>query len=325
MNMEQRYLQAAALDLAAEAHSLLQGKENKEVEGVSENVWQQEHAKVTEIKIMNQKGAKAMGRPIGSYITIDIPELRKDFTGYLLEPISAILAKELKKLLPPKTAQQQQPILVVGLGNFQTTPDALGPQTVAFTQPTYHFYQEAPMEEKKAISPLCAIAPGVVGNTGIETAEIIKGVADNINPCCLIIIDALAAASITRIGTTIQISNTGIKPGSGISNHRHAIDETYMGAPVIAIGMPTIVHAGMIINEAISNCCQNPNVCFSTKNQNIILETIDDLLKPFDGDLLVTPKEIDHLIPIAAKIIAAGIARASHPGATKNNYHLYLQ
>lgn len=323
------YHKVQNLDLATEAHSLLQGKGHTEISGVSQKVTHTDFAKITNIKILNHQGEKAMGRPRGNYITIDMPELKTDYDNELLEPISDILGEEIKNLLPK--IEKNQPILVVGLGNSQSLPDALGPKVVAYTQPTMHFYQQQNPDLNQSeiqsldMLPLAAIAPNVTGNTGIETAKIVKAVVEEIQAAAVIVIDALAAKNISRIITTIQLTDTGIRPGSGVQNHRQAINSDFLGVPVIAIGMPTVVHAGMVINETIERIAENSEVNFETQNENLILETVAQILEPFNGNLLVTPKEVDSFIPKAGKIIAAAIAKACHKGATSSNISNYLQ
>mgnify|MGYP000850979595 FL=1 len=309
-------------DLAVEAHRLLRGEANTEIHGVTQEIETYENGEANIIKIINEEGAAAMGRPIGSYITITVPGLRDDYTGVLVEPISSLLAKYLITLLPKPTSEH--PLLVIGLGNWQTTPDALGPQVIAHTQPTNHIYEQADKEMQADLMPLCAFTPGVLGNTGIDTAAIVQGVVEKVKPCTLIVIDALAAASVSRICTTIQISNTGICPGSGIVNHNRAIDEQTMKVPVIAIGIPTVVNAKTIIRETLNTLSTLIN-SDASGNQKLGEEIAKKLLAAFEGELIVTPKEIDHLLPLSAKIIAAAIALAVHPGANKENYNLYMQ
>ena len=314
-------LSTADYDLAVEAHSLLRGDANTEVSGVTQEVKHHETGDVTIIEIINDEGAAAMGRSIGTYITMNIPEIIYDYTGSLVEPISIVLTQYLRPLLPKPTLEH--PILVIGLGNWQTTPDALGPQVISHTQPTRHFY-DIPNNDTADLMPLCAFTPGVLGNTGIDTSNIVKGVVDEVHPCCLIVIDALAAASISRINTTIQLSNGGIRPGSGIIKHNKPINKDTMGIPVIAVGIPTVVNAKIIIQETL-------NMLFQMINSNPAIDQglgdkiAQNLLSAYDGELIVTPKEIDHLIPLNAKIIAAAIALSIHPGANKDNYNLYMQ
>ncbi|MCL2817969.1 MAG: GPR endopeptidase [Clostridiales bacterium] len=314
---------APTLDLANEAHSLLRGKENKEIDGDAEQIEKYRHAKVVTITIKDERGAKIMGKPIGRYVTIEAPDIR--FDKNLEAEISAILAERLRQLLPPPS---NETILLIGLGNDHATPDSLGPSVVDYTIATRHIKTYSPEVMGADLAPICVLAPGVLGITGIETAEIIKGVVAHVKPKCIIAVDSLAAASINRVSTSIQIADTGINPGSGVGNKRVPINEKTMGAPVVAIGVPTVVNTTVIIFETLSALVdfweqegrEIPRIDEKT------LEFINGkLLSSFKGSMIVTPKEIDQLIQNIARIIAAGIAQAVHPCVNKNNYHLYIQ
>lgn len=316
------YKKAANFDLAMEAKAALQGNINQEISGVKEIVNEYDNVKVTEIEILNEAGAKQLKRNIGKYITIEIPELSTYNKATVTEDIIKITTKVLKNLLKIK---KNQPILIVGLGNSYTTPDSLGPAVISKIQPTAHVYEFFEEKIQKQISPICLLTPGVLGNTGIATFDTVNGVVENIKPSAIIIIDALATGSIKRICNTIQITDTGIRPGSGIRRNNKEINPKNMGIPVIAIGIPTIMHAGTIINEAISCCLNNPQIFFNSQNENVILDTVEELLKPYSGDLMVTPKEIDTMIPVCANIIATAIVRTVHPGLKNSEYREFMQ
>lgn len=315
-----------SLDLALEANELLRGAAQKEIPGVQEDIETHPNAKVTTITILNDQGAAMMGKPSGRYVTIEAPEIR--YNRGITEEISVILAEKLRGMLKisPNGA-----VLLIGLGNWNATPDALGPQVVDNSTATRHLYQFAPEAVEEGMRPLCALAPGVLGITGIETAEIIKGVVDRVKPECIIAVDALAAANISRISTTIQIADTGISPGSGLGNQRMGINQQSMGVPVIAIGVPTVVNAAVIVHETLSKLQDtlgsniNSAVLAKYINPDLSQELIQQLFEKFEGNLVVTPKEVDELITNVAEIIAAGVAQAVHPGATRDNYHQYLQ
>ncbi|MPN05548.1 Germination protease [bioreactor metagenome] len=181
----------------------------------------------------------------------------------------------------------------------------------------------------KNLRPICTLAPGVLGITGIETAEIIKGVVEHVHPVCIIAVDSLAAASIQRVGTTIQISDTGINPGAGVGNKRQPINKETMGIPGIAIGVPTVVNTSIIIYETLNSLLEYWREKGYTKIPAINKETVCDIskrmLSAFEGNMVVTPKEIDQLVMDISRIIAAGIAQAAHPGVNEENYHLYIR
>ncbi len=224
-------------DLAVENKECFEGSDT-EVSGVSVKEKQLAHdIKVTRVDIVNNEGAKAMNKPIGTYITIESENLLLDETEFLRK-MKRVLAKEIRAMLP-KTKDVS--VLVVGLGNRDVTYDALGPIAISYIDITKHINDYFGKEEDE--NSVSALVPGVMAQSGMEAASIIKGVVDETKPDALIVIDALAARSIDRLNTTIQLTNTGINPGSGVGNHRNAIDEETMGVRVLAIGVPTIIDA----------------------------------------------------------------------------------
>lgn len=226
---------------------------------------------VTTVDVLNAEGAEAIGKPVGRYVTLDVNSFVYDtdiFDGRLDD-----FAEILRALLPQKT----ESVLIAGLGNVNITADALGVRTGEYILPTRHIINDL----KKAfgtdsIMSVASVATGVLGDTGVETAEIIKGVAAQIQPSCVIAVDALAASSAERLGTTVQFANSGITPGSGVGNHRHEISGNTLGVPVISVGIPTVVR-----------------------------------VSAYDGgssaSSYVTPREIDRIIQQGAKLIGMGI------------------
>lgn len=244
------------LDLALEAHELLRGATGQEIPGVREDKEELSNATVTTVTILSPEGARMMNKPLGKYITIEAPNLR------IIDPeiqteISNVLARKLQELIP---TSEQLNILLVGLGNWNATPDALGPKVIDQSVVTRHLYNYAPEALTPGLRSVCALAPGVLGITGIETAEILRGVVEKVQPNIMVVVDALAAKSIDRIGSTIQIADTGISPGSGVGNQRAGINQETMGIPVIAIGCPTVVHAAIIMEEVILKLFQELNM-----------------------------------------------------------------
>ena len=194
---------------------------------------------VSRVKITNENGEQAIGKPKGTYTTIDFKQF-KIAESEDIEKASEVLSQELKNIIDSHITKQED-ILVVGLGNIYVTPDALGPKVINEIDVTRHIIKYLPQYIDENARPVTAIAPGVLGTTGIETLEILKGVVDNIKPKLLIVIDALASRSIERISSTIQIADTGIVPGAGVGNTRKEISKNTLGIPVIAIGIPTVV------------------------------------------------------------------------------------
>lgn len=316
------YKKIKDLDLAMEAKESLQGKINKEIEGVKETVNTSDYTKITEIEILNQQGAETMGRNIGKYITIEIPQLPTYDRSTVIDGVVNDIVLVLQRFYK---INKTKPTLIIGLGNTFTAPDALGPEVISHIQPTAHIFNNFEETIQKKISPVCLFTPGVLGNTGIPTFDTVKSIVEETDPGSIIIIDALATTSITRICNTVQLTDTGIRPGSGINRNNKEINTNNMNVPIIAIGIPTIMHAGTIINEAIESCLSNPKLFFKSEDENIIVDTVEDLLMPYSGDLMVTPKEINTMIPICAKILASAIVKTVHPGLDNNNYQDFMQ
>ena len=270
-----------------------------------------EKIKVTRVKITNEDAEQALGKPKGNYITIDIKKMNI-ITDEEMEKASDTLATEIKKLVENQI-QSKDDILVVGLGNSEVTPDALGPEVVKNLEITRHIINYLPQYIDENARPVSAIAPGVLGTTGIETVEIIKGVVDNIKPKLLIVIDALASRSIERISSTIQISDTGIAPGAGVGNKRKEITQNSLGIPVIAIGIPTVVDLATITDDCLELFISKlqeeakSNDYLNELKSKDNYEEIREALIPNDFNMVVTPKEIDGLIDNMKNIVARGI------------------
>jgi len=314
------------IDMAVEAHDIVRGDTGQEISGVKMDREHTEQAEVTIIRIEDPAAEQVMGKPRGTYITIDAPIIREPDKSAHKE-IARTLAKHLGTLL--KLGPNDN-VLIVGLGNWNATPDALGPRVVQYSLVTRHLHQYAPKEITEGLRPVSALAPGVLGTTGIETAEIIKGVVEKTKPSLVIAIDALAAQSVERIAASIQLADTGISPGSGVGNKRQGINQESMGVPVIAIGVPTVVNAATIAHSTLDQFLQqmagNPVIQNSVKDFNPITmqQLIQEVLKPYTGDLMVTPKEIDDLIDNISKIIAKGISQALHPAIDPDEFEAFL-
>ncbi|MEW6662671.1 MAG: GPR endopeptidase [Bacillota bacterium] len=312
------------LDLALEAHEMLRGQAQREIPGVREEKESFPGGEVTTITILDTIGERMMGRAQGTYITIEAPELRVN-NRLAHKEISNLMGQKLNQLMQKWNIGPDRLVLLVGLGNWQATPDALGPRVIDQCLVTRHLYQYAPEELVGGLRPVSAIAPGVLGITGIETAEIIRGVAERLKPQAIIAVDALAAQNLDRISTTIQMADTGIAPGSGVGNQRAEISHRAMGIPVIAIGVPTVVHAAVIVFEAMEQLRQKTPQMAMQLQPNLMQETAGQVLAPFGGQLTVTPKEIDDLINNTARVLAAGINQGLHPAVEPDTFATYLQ
>ena len=287
-------------DLALEAREFVDEKE----EGVVVKEEEPDGIKISEIKILNQKAAKKMNKPIGTYITAELAPLtdnlrdgdsKAEYIGKLIEP-----------LLP-----KEGTILIAGIGNETITPDALGPKSADNILATRHITGE--LKRSLGLSGLrsvAVLAPGVLGQTGIETGELIKSVVESIKPSAVIAIDALASRSLSRLGCTIQISDAGISPGSGVGNHRLSLNKETMGIPVIGIGVPTVVDAQTLALELI------PEAKLSYQQKGLV--------SPRGEQMIVTPREIDLLIERASRLVGMSLNCALHKGLSVEDFCLLL-
>jgi spore protease len=292
-------------DLALEARESISEAES-ELRGVrvSEYRLEDDDIQVTKVIIESMNAAKLMKKPMGTYVTVEAPSMLEPDEGYHRE-ISACLAKELKELIPG--SEKEQSVLVVGLGNREVTADALGPQVVDNLQITRHvvkLYGKSAYEQKE-INLVSSIEPGVMAKTGMETAEILKGVVTETKPDVLIVIDALAARSTKRLNRTIQISDTGIQPGSGVGNHRNALTQESLGVPVIAIGVPTVVDAATIVGDALEKMTKEDSTFAQIKYRNKRMSTLGEL-----NNMYLTGKDIDAVIKRVSFTLSEGINMA---------------
>jgi spore protease len=277
-------------DLALEARESFPD-DDVEIRGVelSENYDEKNKIRVSTVVIKDERGAKAMQKPMGTYITIEAPEIIQSDEDYH-KPVSDEVARQLRKLAGDLKKEET---LVVGLGNREVTPDALGPQVVDNLFITRHLIREYGTEfkEKNQIGNVSAISPGVMAQTGMEALEIVKGIIKETNPKLLIVIDALASRSVSRINTTIQLTDTGISPGSGVGNNRKALNEQSLGIKVIAMGIPTVVDAATIVADTLTKYMEQ-----SGFGQEDIDKFISEVREQQIDNMFVTPKNIDESI-----------------------------
>lgn len=306
------------VDMAIEARDLVRGAADREIPGVEEQVQKLEFSKVTTITILNENGARQIGKPIGTYVTIESPPLKIN-DPYVKEEIIQIMSNSLKQLVGDRLPQGGT-VLLVGLGNWRATADSLGPKFIEYSPITRHYHQYAPQALVEGMRPTCGIAPGVLGITGLETFEVIKGVVEKVKPSIMIVVDSLAAQNVERIGTSIQMSNTGIQPGAGIGNARHALTEQDLGIPVIAIGCPTIVNAAVIADQAIRKFCLNTGASY---DEIRAMNSIKDIVSFYGGSLGVTPKEVDEIIENTSRILAMGVGTFLFPDISEEQLELY--
>lgn len=292
-----------------------------EVQGVvlEEEYDKEREIRVTTVRIETENGAKTMGKPVGTYLTIEAPNLSSPDEGIhreVSEELAKYLIEVMEKIIPE--SEHDKEVLVIGLGNRQATPDALGPYVADNLNVTRHIVKEygkyAALEEMNCV--VSAIVPGVMAQTGMETAEIIKGVVRETKPDLLIVIDALAARNSRRLNRTIQIADTGINPGSGVGNYRNAITKETIGVPVIAIGVPTVVDAVTIVSDTMENLLSALETSESLKGVGLVLggyseaekyELIKELIAPNLNSMFMTPKDIDETVKRLSYTISEGL------------------
>ena len=318
-------------DLAVENRELYKEAHQEDSKGVEIEKEENGNYTVTRIKVLNKEGSEDLQKPIGTYITIDVPRLNKTDED-LKDEISQVLAKEIKGL--GKTHPHSK-ILIVGLGNWNITPDALGPKIVERVLVTRQFFVNYNKEIDETVANVAALSPGVMGITGIETGEIVRGVVEKVKPDLVIAVDALASRKMERVSTTIQISDTGINPGAGVGNSRMELSEKSLGVPVVAIGIPTVVDAATIVNDTLDLILDSlkTEAEVGTEFYNLLSEISSDekyslireVLNPYMENVVVTPTDIDSVIDDLSIIVANGLNIALHPGIDLQDVNRYIR
>lgn len=290
-------------DLAMEARDLWRETAGEgEPAGVDSREQRREGYPVTTVEIKTEDGARSLGRPVGRYVTVDLSQLahrERDAFGRAVRAVSG----ELKQMLPLGVGAG---VLVVGLGNRAITPDAIGPKVADFTLVTRHMVSQAP-ELFASFRPVAALAAGVLGTTGMESGELVSAAVERVKPAAVIAVDALAARSMDRVCTTVQIADTGIVPGSGVGNHRQALDQETLGVPVVAVGVPTVVEAATLCADLLERSGVRPPA-----------------LDGAGEGLIVTPRDIDAQVQELSRIIGFGINLALQPHLAIEDIELLL-
>lgn len=293
-------------DLAIECREMFA----EEISGVESATHDSDGITVTHVRISTQEGSEKIGKPIGNYVTIEIDELPIEDEEICSRGAKA-LCTELKKMI---NVQEKDSVLVVGLGNRYITPDSIGPKAVGKIAVTRHITKEAGNGFDFSVRPVSAVAPGVLGITGIETSEIVKGVVEHVRPSLVIAIDALAARKLKRLGTTLQLCDSGISPGSGVGNNRKELTKETLGVPVIAIGVPMVASAATLavdIMQSLSEYLGEKNVphalCEESPQNRRLINTA---LSTNNENMVVTPNDVDVISQQASSIIADGINMA---------------
>ncbi len=303
-------------DMAVERRDLYRKANNieDEIDGIECEEEEIEDIKITRVSVTNETGQTALQKPIGNYITIDVKKINNIETEKE-DKIVEVIAKELAKVVD-QHIQKNEEIMIVGLGNLYSTPDSLGSRVVNEVEITRHIKLYLPQYIDENTRAISAISPGVLGTTGIESAEIIRGIVDKVKPKMIIAIDSLCSKSVSRINKSIQISDTGIVPGGGVGNARDELSEKTLGIPVVALGVPTVVEMASITNdcldlfiEDLQKKAESNDVLNKLKDEDNY-ERIKNALIPNDYNFIVTPKEIDELIDSMKDIISRGINEA---------------
>ena len=281
--------------------------ENASCPGVDVHRWEENDIQLSEVLIRTDEAARQLGKPCGSYLTLECRML-SEHDPHARAAVANLLAGELSRMLE---SSKNAPVLVVGLGNRDVTPDALGPCVVGKTLVTRHMQNHF---SQNGLRSVCAVAPGVLGVTGVETMEMVEGLVKKLSPCCVICVDSLAARDSGRIGCTVQISNTGIQPGSGVGNHRKPLTKDTLGVEVIAVGVPTVIYAATLARDAFALLSGDRE---QDSHEEALQAMEHELRRTELGNLIVTPRDIDAIVKNCAGMIASGINRALQPGLTE--------
>ncbi|HBL83823.1 MAG: hypothetical protein A2Y17_08215 [Clostridiales bacterium GWF2_38_85] len=300
-------------DLALEVHELNteQGKDDGIITR-EENI---DDIIVTTAEIKEGKGEELSGKSAGIYITVDVGRVWQ-YDSVRFNKIAKILSNQLKKLLP----EGDGTVLIAGLGNENITADSIGPKIIEGIIVSHHIkVLNRELYDKIGFSDVAAFAPGVLGQTGIESAEIIKSVAEKANPSCIIVIDALSSRRLARLATTVQIADSGIAPGSGVNNSRARLDKTTLGVPVISIGIPTVVDAATLAYDLIEEVSKKENVAMTISE-----EVLNKSLTENSRNFFITPKETDVIIKSGAKLLSTALNMALHKNLPPEEIPEYL-
>jgi len=293
------------------------GENDGQLEGVRVSTHHVGSIRHTRIRIEKESAAELLGRGKGEYITLECSDLPQ-CDAHRRETLARLMAIDVKRMLP-----DEGEVLVVGLGNRNVTADALGTRVVERMLVTRHLHQAMVEELKGKLRGVSAIAPGVLGLTGIETAELCRGLVQHVKPVAVVAIDALAAYETHRICTAIQITDTGIQPGSGVGNHRLGLTQETLGVKVIAVGVPMVVYASTIARDAMSRLIDSYGA-FEPGQENTANRLLQQVAEGFLGNMVVTPREIDELVLNVASILSDGLNRALQPAVDAETLHHYL-
>lgn len=318
-------------DLAIESRQVYEPNEEKEVEGVSVEVKDEDNYSITTVRVLNDRGSELINKAVGTYITMEVPQLDRSDED-LKDEISMGLAKLIKDLIE---SYKKDKVLIIGLGNWNISSDSLGPRVVDRVLVTRQYFINYQKEFDETMANVAAMSPGVMGITGIETFDIVKGLVDKIKPDIVVAVDALSSRKMDRVTRTIQISDTGINPGSGVGNSRQGLERDSLGVPVLAIGVPTVVNAATLANDTMELILESLKEVAEVGQEFYQLldslsgedqyNLIEEVLTPFSANVIVTPKDIDVLIEDLSIILANGLNIAIHPGIDLKDINRYIR
>ncbi|GIP35866.1 GPR endopeptidase [Paenibacillus sp. J2TS4] len=319
-------------DLALEAREMAARQFGEDLPGLETETEEEGGIRFTRIRVTSPEAGQSIGKLPGNYITVEVPKLREK-DSELQNRVTTKLAQQFAAFLKETGIGPEDKVLIIGLGNWNVTPDSLGPLVVENCMVTRHYFELMPDQVSPGYRQVSAVAPGVLGITGIESSEVVQGIVEMTKPDLVIAVDALASRSLERVNTTIQIADTGIHPGSGIGNKRKGLTEEVLGVKVIAIGVPTVVYASTIVNSSIDLMANHFQKLTDQTGQILgmldqlqeqeRLQLVKEVLAPLGHDLLVTPKEIDQFIEDIAHIIASGLNAALHEAVDMDNVSAY--
>ena len=295
-------------DLALECPALASGAE---VPGVRMEQLRLGDLTETVVEIVDERGSASLGKPCGRYVTLESNQLHMPEPSFL-EIVIERLSETLKGMLPDLGS-----VMVIGLGNRRITADSLGPRVVDSILVTRHMRDNTPTHIKGRLRCVSAAAPGVLGVTGMETAEVVRGLVEHTKPNAVIAVDALAARETNRICTTMQIADTGIQPGSGVGNHRLGLNEETLGVPVIALGVPMVVYASTIARDSLEILIEDLEMK-EDEYGDMLDALVERVVARRLGDLVVAPREIDERVSQLAELLSIGINRALQPRLAKD-------
>ncbi len=311
-------------DLALEAHEI--NAEKGQADGVIVNESEVDGVKVTVAEVKPGEGERLTGKPAGVYTTIDIGKVWQ-YDSERFNQTATVLSGEINKLMPQERPEDKC-VLVAGLGNMEITPDSIGPRVVSKVIVTRHIrVLNRELYDKVGFGNLAAVSPGVLGQTGIESAEIVKSVVDKIQPLCVILVDSLSSRKLSRLATTVQLCDTGLRPGTGVANNRAELNSQSLGVPVVSIGIPTVVDAATLaydlLEELVNGTDIKQNVTCTNFDQ-MYEQIIERLMAGSGRSMYISPKESDVIARETARLVSTAINLSLHKGIDVRDMGEYI-